>query len=89
MTVAPIGPHANMHFRDPSAACLSGLAADEAITAAFGKPQPQPKYQDAFSDAQVPRTPDFNPNVVCNFYPYLPLESSTQCMLTKIQSRLV
>lgn len=73
LTVAPIGPHANMHFSDPSAACLSGLAADEAITAAFSKPQPQSKYQDAFSGAKVPRTQDFNPNVVSSFFPVRPL----------------
>jgi hypothetical protein len=71
LTVAPIGPHANMHFPDPRAACLSGLAADEAIAAAFSKPRPQSKYQNAFPSAQVPRTPDFNPKVVSSFYPGL------------------
>jgi hypothetical protein len=84
LTVAPIGPHANMHFPDPRAACLSGLAADEAITAAFSKPRPQPKYQDAFPGAQVPRTPDFNPKVVSSFYPGL--SSRTQNALYANQS---
>jgi len=68
LTVAPIGPHANMHFSDPSVVCLSGLAAAEAILAAFGKPQPQVKYQDAFSNVKVPRTPDFNPDMVSSSY---------------------
>jgi N-acetylglucosamine-6-sulfatase len=68
LTVAPIGPHANMHFRDPEAACLSGLAAAEAVIAAFSQPQPQVKYQNAFPGAKVPRTPNFNPNVVSSFY---------------------
>lgn len=62
LAVAPIGPHSNVHLSNPNVICLPGLASPGIAT--FSQPIPQAKYQNSFPGAQVPRTPDFNPNVV-------------------------
>ena len=49
--IAPIAPHSNLVRRDENQAAV------------WGPPVPLDKHAHLFSDAQVPRTPNFNPDV--------------------------
>lgn len=60
MTVAPIGPHIGISGSSHGCNLTRANAGDLVTT----PPVPQEKYQNSFLDMVVPRTPNFNPNVV-------------------------
>lgn len=71
LAIAPVAPHSQVISSVASYNSSDPLSNPASLNQTIGPPIPAEKYKNYFKDAIVPRTPDFNPDVVrecCRFF---------------------